>query len=88
MDRTVVQRHNQLSAGARPGLIGLPHVDVLIRCGIVTKATTPSCYCFGQITCGIAQLQVTGPDEGEPTAKIPKPLYPLKLNFTGMALPA
>src|SRR5262245_10944353 len=29
-----------------------------------------------------------GPEDGEPTANIPRPLNPLKLNFTGMALPA
>jgi hypothetical protein len=33
-------------------------------------------------------LHTIGPDEGEPGAKIPNPLFPLKLNLIGMALPA
>ena len=56
MDRTIVQLHYQLSTGASRGLISLPNVDVLIGCGIVTETTAASCYCFGQITCGIARI--------------------------------
>src|SRR6185369_2119283 len=37
---------------------------------------------------GSLELQATGPEDGEPTANIPSPLNPLKLNFTGIARPA
>ena len=56
MDRTVVQLHYQLSTRTSPGRIGLPHVDVSIRCGIVTKAAAARRYCLRQITCRIARV--------------------------------
>src|SRR6185503_6044318 len=37
---------------------------------------------------GSLELQATGPEDGEPAANIPSPLFPLKLNFTGIARPA
>src|SRR5581483_6931561 len=38
MRRAVVEDHHKLPARARPGLIGLPDVVVLIRAGVVRQA--------------------------------------------------
>jgi len=37
---------------------------------------------------GSVELQAIGPEEGELAANMFRPLFPLRLNFTGMARPA